>query len=39
MKEGVDVYTPLFHPVLAGISDKESCKREEQTGVLDYMLN
>lgn len=43
MKEGVDVYVLLFHPMLAGIrklqSDKGRCEREEQTGVLDYVLN
>lgn len=35
MKEGVDVYMLLFHPMLAGIrklqSDRETYKREEQT--------
>lgn len=43
MKERVDVYVLLFHPMLAGIrklqSDKKRCKWEEQTGVLDYVLN
>lgn len=43
MKEGVDVYVLLFHPMLAGIrklqSDKKRCKWEEQTCVLGYVLN
>lgn len=43
MKEGVDVYVLLFHPMLAGIrklqSDKKRCKWEEQTRGLDYVLN